>query len=92
MQGCREGGAEGAVCPKASGSRGPHQIISKFLFIVSLDEFKESPNRSNLQGSKSAFRFNFPCSLPLLLASITERKGPHYAVNTARREMQSKMN
>ena len=30
-QGRREGGAEGAVCPRASGSKGPHQLISKFL-------------------------------------------------------------
>ena len=30
-QGHREGGAEGVVCPRASGSRGPHQLKPKFL-------------------------------------------------------------
>ena len=78
-QGHREGEAAGAVCPRASGSRGPHQLISKFLFKASLDVSKEPPNRSSLQGSKIASRFSSPDSLafcPLLLASITETRVP----------------
>ena len=75
--GRREGEEEGVVCPRASESRGPHQLISKLSFIASLDVFKEPPNRSSLQCSKSAPRF--PCFLPLLLALITD-KGPHFAV------------
>ena len=57
-QGRQEGGAEGAVCPRASGSMGPHQVRSKFLFIASLEEFKEPPNRSSLQDSRSASSFS----------------------------------
>ena len=66
------------VCPRVSGSRGPHQLKSKFLFIASSDVLKEPPNRSSLQGSKSASRFSFPrfpCFLPLLLTSITDARG-----------------
>ena len=70
--------SRGTVCPIASGSRGPHQLISRFLFIASLDEFKGSPNRSSLQGSKSASRFSsprFPYFLPFLLTLITNTRG-----------------
>ena len=35
LQGRKEGGAEGAVCQRTSGCEGPHQLISKFLFIAS---------------------------------------------------------
>ena len=34
------------ICPKASGSRVPHQLISKFLFIASLEVFKEPPKKA----------------------------------------------
>ena len=86
MQSCRvgggeeggEGGAEGAVCPRASGSSGPHQLISKFLFIASLHVFKEPPIRFSLQGSKS------PPQIPLLPAPSARfdhrHKGRHFAV------------
>ena len=77
-QGRREGGAEGAVCPRASGSRGPHQLISKFLFTAYFDVFKKPENKSSLQGSKSVSRSSShrnPCFLPLLLASITDTRG-----------------
>ena len=61
----------------APGSRGPHQLLSLFLFIASLDVFEELPNRSILQGSKRSFRFSprSPCFLPLLLASIKGLRG-----------------
>ena len=52
--------------------------LSKFLFKAPLDEFKEPLNRSSLQCSKSASRFNsprFPCFLLLLLASIADTRG-----------------
>ena len=44
-------------------SRATEREGQKFLFIASLDEFKEPPNRSSLQRSKSAFRFSSlaPC-------------------------------
>ena len=77
MQGHREGGAEVAVCLRASGLRGPHQLISKFVFKASLDVFKEPPKRSSLQGTKSSRQIHssrFPCFLPLL-ASITDTRG-----------------
>ena len=45
-QGRREGGAEEAVCPRASGSSGTHERISKFLFIASSDVLMEPPNRT----------------------------------------------
>ena len=62
-QGCGDGGAEGAVLPRTSWYREPHQLISTFLFIASLDELKEPLNWSSLQGSKSASRFSPPDSL-----------------------------
>ena len=76
-QGRREGVAEGAVCTRASGSRGPRELILKFLFKASLDVFKEPPNRSSVRCSKSASRFSSPrfhCFLPLQLASITDSR------------------
>ena len=44
-------------------SRGSHQLISKFLIKASLDVFKEPPNKSSLQCSKSAPGFSSPDSL-----------------------------
>ena len=41
----------------------PHQPISTFLFIASLDAFNEPPNGSSLKGSKSAPRFSSQDSL-----------------------------
>ena len=69
-QGRLQGGAEGAVCLRASRSRGPHQLILKFLFIASLNVFKEPPNRSSLQGSKSAV---LPLGLDNLSAALLHR-------------------
>ena len=63
-------GVQGAIRSSAKGSRGPHKLISPFLFL--LDVFKEPPTRSSLQGSKNTPRFNaprFPCFLHLLLAA-----------------------
>ena len=73
-QGRREGGTEGAVCPRASRSRGPHHLLSKIFLYGLFSVFKEPPNRSSLQGPKTAFKFRatrFPCFLSLLPASIT---------------------
>ena len=78
-QGRRERGAEGAVCPRASGYRGPHRLISKYISIAFLDVFKEPPNRSSPQGSNSAFKFSSlrcTCFLSLLLPSITDTRNP----------------
>ena len=73
---------EGAVCPRASGSTGPHQLISKLLFIASLDVFKEPPNRRSLQGSKSSP--DSVTQIPLLSAPSARfdhrHKGPHFVV------------
>ena len=57
--------------------QGPHQLISKFLFIASLDVFKEHLNTSSLKGSESASRFRsprLPYFLPLPLALITDTR------------------
>ena len=50
----------GPFVPKASGSRGPHQLRLKFLFIASLDAFMVPPNRSGLHGSKGASKDSVP--------------------------------
>ena len=63
MQGRQEGGVEGAVCQRTSGCKGPYQLISKFLFIASLDVLKEPSNTNSLQGFKSVSRFSSPDSL-----------------------------
>ena len=75
---------------RASGSSGPHQLISKFVFIASLDAFKEPPIRSSLQDPKSLFRFSdssdskslprFPCFLHLSDRFDHRHKESHFAV------------
>ena len=43
-------GQMGQFFSRASGSRGPHQLISTFVFVASLYVIKETPNRSTQQG------------------------------------------
>ena len=68
----------GGSLPQGLWVQGASSTNINILFIASLDVFKESPDRSSLQGSKSASRFSsarFPCFLPLLLALITDTWG-----------------
>ena len=82
FQGRREGGTERVVCHRASGSSGPHQLISTFLFLAFLGVFREPPHRSNLQGSKSALDSIPPISLAFCPFSSlrSQAKDPHFAV------------
>ena len=81
-QGRREEGAEGADCPRASGSRGPHQLISKFLFRVSSDVLKEPLNRSTYKvlcvPTDSVPQDSLAFCPFCLQRSYTE--GPHFAI------------
>ena len=67
-KGCRARAAErGAICPSASGSRGPHRLISTFLFCM-------------CTRFQTYLRFSHP-SFPLLSASARfKRRGPHFAI------------
>ena len=68
--------------PRASGSRRPHELISKFSLLASLDVFKEPPNRSSLQCSKSTSRFSSQDSLISAPSARFDHrhKGSHFAV------------
>ena len=65
----------GPIAPERVRQRGPHQLISKLLFIASLDTFKEPLNKAAQEVLRVLFRFSsprFPCFLSLLLRSQTQ--------------------